>query len=416
MTTHQLPGQRSPLGSGAVRQEHLREHNISLVLASVMHDERNPSRADIAAQTGLTRATVSSLVDRLIAGRLVTELSPGASPKAGRPAVPLVPSAGTVAALGVEVNVDYLAVRALDLAGNVIIDKLMPGDFRHSDYAVVLRELAGLTTKVLASLQRRGIPVVGACLALPGLVDLETGPLRHAPNLGWRDLDVVAYLRKRGRMSRLKLLVANEANVAALAEANALRGQHIDSFVYISGEVGIGAAMVLGGRVRSGAHGWGGEIGHVVIEPSGPRCTCGSTGCLERYAGKDALMAAAGLDSKASVEALLLAAQGGEPLAVSSVAAGGRALGLALANFVNLVDIETIVLGGIYASLAPVLTPYVEAELATRVMSAPWASPTVRVAMLGQHAAVTGGALTVIESLVADPEAWMSGALELTSS
>ena len=137
---------RSPTARGAlaIRQSNLREHNLGLVLRIIVDASTPPSRADIAATTGLTRATVSSLADALIEAGLVTELPPVMSQRAGRPAVPLVAAAGTLAAVGMEINVDYLSVRVIDLAGRVLHQQVRACNFRHSDPATVNPERGGL--------------------------------------------------------------------------------------------------------------------------------------------------------------------------------------------------------------------------------------------------------------------------------
>ncbi|RMI12655.1 ROK family transcriptional regulator [Cellulomonas triticagri] len=387
------------------RQGTLREHNLALVLRHVLDaPAAPPSRAEVATATGLTRGAVSALVDLLIGARLVAELPPTATARAGRPAVPLVPARGTVVALGAEVNVDYVGVRALDLAGDVLAHTVEDGDFRHSDPAAVLARLARLVGRVRAAVPSDA-RTAGLCLALPGLVDRVTGPLRLAPNLGWRDVDVAALLTAHPEVDGLTVRLANEADLAARAEVRA--GVAGDSFLYVSGEVGIGAALVLDGEVFAGRHGWGGELGHTVVDPRGPRCTCGASGCLEQYAGKDALLRAAGRDVEDPVDALLAAAAAGDEGAARALVSGGEALGLALANVVNLVDVERVVLGGIYAPLAPWLAEAVTAQLRTRVLSAPWARAQVGVAAGGAHAAMTGAALVVLRAVADDPSAWL---------
>lgn len=395
------------------RQGSLREHNLALVLRHVLDAAgapgtptraAPPSRADVATATGLTRGSVSALVDLLIGARLIAELPPVVTARAGRPAVPLVPAARTVVGLGAEVNVDYIGVRALDLAGEVLAHRTTAGDFRHSEPARVLALLAGLVGEVRAELPTEA-RVAGMCVALPGLVDRVTGPLRLAPNLGWRDVDVVALLTAHPEVDGLPVRLANEANLAARAEVRA--GMAGDSFLYVSGEVGIGAAIVLDGEVFAGRHGWSGELGHTVVDQQGPRCTCGARGCLEQYAGKDALLRAAGRDVEDTVDALLGAAAAGDERAARALRAAGEALGVALANFVNLVDVETIVLGGIYAPLAPWLTDAVVAQLRSRVLAAEWAEARVGVAAGGEHAAMTGAAVVVLRAVADDPAAWL---------
>lgn len=410
-----LPGPPAPARRRApARQGSLREHNLALVLRHVLdasgpaapgaEEALPPSRADVATATGLTRGAVSALVDLLIGARLVTELPPLATARAGRPAVPLVPASGTVVGLGAEVNVDYIGVRALDLSGAVLAHRTTVGDFRHSDPARVLAVLAALVGEVRAALPPEA-RLAGMCLALPGLVDRVTGPLRLAPNLGWRDVDVVALLTAHPEVDGLAIRLANEANLAARAEARAgVAGQ---SFLYVSGEVGIGAAIVLDGEVFAGRHGWSGELGHTVVDQAGPRCTCGARGCLEQYAGKDALLRAAGRDVEEPVDALLDAAAAGDERAARALRSAGDALGVALANFVNLVDVETIVLGGIYAPLAPWLTDAVAAQLRSRVLAAEWEAASVGVASAGPHAALTGAALVVLRGVADTPTAWL---------
>lgn len=412
-----------PRGGSAIRQANLREHNLSLVLRLIVEAAAAPSRADIAATTGLTRATVSSLVDALIEAGLVTELPPVLSQRAGRPAVPLVPAAGTVAAVGMEVNVDYLGVRMIDLAGAVLGQEIRHGDFRSSDPALVVPELAGLYRSVVGGADRP-TRLAGAGLALPGLVDRTAGPVRLAPNLGWRDVDVAALFRAAlgadahpepgpptGTVSPTgtgrPLLLDNEATLAARAECDALRGLGVHTFLYLSGEVGVGGALVLDGTVFGGRHGWSGEIGHTVIDPDGPRCRCGATGCLEQYAGKDAMLRAAGLDVGLPIQHLQRAAAAGDPTAVASFAVAARALGTAIANAVNLVDVETVVLGGLYAGLATELVPGIERVLDQRVLAAPWSAMRVRPAVVREAAAMTGAASAVLTQVIDHPSEWM---------
>lgn len=397
--------QSTPLGASAIRQANLREHNLGLVLRLIIDASVAPSRADIAVATGLTRATVSSLADRLIVAGLVTELPPLMSQRAGRPAVPLVPAAGTIAAVGMEINVDYLGVRVIDLAGSVLGQRVESADFRGSDPEEVMGRLAQQYLAVTGALNP-DLRMAGSALAIPGLVDRSVGPVRLAPNLGWRDIDVVALFRSHPGTEDVRLRLDNEATLGARAEADALRRTGEMSFLYLSGEVGIGGALVIDGVVFGGRHGWSGEIGHTVVDPAGPRCRCGATGCLEQFAGKDALMRGAGIGLNLPVEALVRAADAGNGPALESIRAAAAALGTALSNAVNLIDVETVVLGGIYAPLAPYLIPGIDRTLRDRVLSAPWSGLQVRAAAVRDYAALTGAASAVLADVIDDPSAW----------
>jgi predicted NBD/HSP70 family sugar kinase len=400
VTGGQPAAQRIPGGStDPARQQSLRRHNLALVLAHILSGGPAPSRADIAGQVGLTRTTVSALVEDLVQARLVTELPALRSRTAGRPAVPLVPAAGTLAAVGIEINVDFLGVRVLDLAGEVLAEKVLAGDHRSSDPDRVLRSVATLVTTVLGRLDG-DIPVAGACVALPGLVDSPAGPLRLAPHLHWSGVDVAGRLATVRALRGVPVRLANEATLAAQAEA-ARRGP--ESFLYVSGEVGIGGALVRDGRVRLGDHGWAGEIGHLTVDPRGPECDCRATGCLEVFAGQDALRRAAGWELDRPVAELSTA---GGPAVVEALRQAGEALGIALAGAVNLLDVQQIVLGGCFAPLAAELVPAIDAELRRRVLSAAWAPVQVQAAVVGDYPALTGAATAVIDAVAADPASW----------
>jgi len=401
------------IATPAAGQHSLREQNIALVARAVIDAGGTPSRSDVATATGLTRATVSSLVDRLIEAHIVTELPPVASRRAGRPAVPLVPARGTLVGVGLEVNVGHLAGVVLDLAGDTLATETLHGDFHGSDPAATLTLLGDLTGRLLATARAThpGLRVAGVQVALPGLVEPGTSTLRVAPNLGWAELavDTSAVAAHTGDAP---ITLGNEANLAALAQVpwQGLHDDVPDSFLYVSADVGIGAAIVLDRELFVGGRGWSGELGHVVVDPAGPQCPCGATGCLEQYAGTDAVLRAAGRPRGSDVRELVSTAGRPSDDATAVSAAldrAGHALGATLADFVNLIDVPTIVLGGAYSELADHLAPLVHAELATRVLSAPWSTFSVVRAPVAGAAATVGGARQVLRRVIDDPSAWL---------
>ncbi|MEV4480411.1 ROK family protein [Micromonospora coxensis] len=400
--------------AGAVRQGSLRELNLAVVLGRIAAADRPPSRAAIAADTGLTRATVSAVVDDLIAGRLVVEAAPEPRAGAGRPARGLRLADDGPAGLGLEVNVDYLAACVVDLTGQVRHHEVHRADLRPLSPADALARLVELAGRARAAADRHGLTLAGATLAVPGLVDAH-GLVRLAPNLGWREVDVPALLAGHPPLTgpvgdSPALTVDNEANLAALGELHATPGTA--SFLHVSGEIGIGAGIVLDGALFRGVRGWSGELGHVPVDPAGPRCRCGARGCLETYAGQEAILAAAGLsgaDLPADTAARRLAdlAGAGDRATLDALRAAGTALGVAVSGVVNLLDLDTVVLGGGYATLAPWLRPPVAAELADRVLTAAWSPVTVRAAALGPESAAVGGAGAVLRRIIARPSGWL---------
>jgi predicted NBD/HSP70 family sugar kinase len=370
----------------------VREANLSLVLRTALGapGDATLSRAGVAAATSLTRSTVSRLVDELVGAGLLRELEPAGRPGPGRPGRPLVPGHG-IAALGLQVNAGYLAARVLDLAGAEVVAGRLEGHQAGRAPEAVLAELGELARGVLGRLPD-GVRVVGAGLALPGIVTAGSGELMLAPNLGWQELDVAPMLGLPEELG-VGLRIANEASLAAAAAATEAPGRkrRRGDFIYLSGEVGIGGAVLLGGRAMEGDHGWFGEVGHMCVDPHGPPCPCGSTGCLERYAGKDAVFDATG-----------------HALDGDAIERAAWALGVALGSAINLLDVPTVVLGGHLGQLCEELRPTLQSVLDARVISSRWVRPTVHAAPEDPAPGATGAALTQLDRVLDRPARWMS--------
>jgi predicted NBD/HSP70 family sugar kinase len=398
--------QRPAEASSGARQSTLRTTNLSLVLRTVCASPDAVSRADVAAATGMTRATAARLTDELVTAGLLDELERDPVPRRGRPAVPLVPGA-RFAALGLQVDAGLVAVRVLDLRGRVVAERVELGDFRGSDPMATFARLGTLTAGVLGELPGN-LRLVGAGLALPGLVDEAAGLLLRAPNLGWADVATTQPLEPVVPAG-LTVVLGNEADLAARTVAELAPGRpgpHRD-FLYLSGQIGIGGAVVLDGRVVTGSSGWAGEVGHVCVRPDGPVCSCGSTGCLELYAGRHALLRAAGLPLDAPSGDLAALARSGDAAARNAVETGAWALGVALAGVVNVVGIPTVVLGGHLAELADLLRPALEDHLAHRVLSARWRQPRILSAQGPPAAGATGTALRAMSGVLTEPARWL---------
>ncbi|MEU8884157.1 ROK family transcriptional regulator [Streptomyces hydrogenans] len=380
----------------------VRRHNLSLVLRTV-HDAGETTRAAVAARVGLTRPAVSSLVEQLLELGFLVESGKTFSGQAGRPGTVLKPAGTGPAALGVEINVAYVSVCLVDLTGTDRIRRTVRLDNRAAAPDVLARA-AAVAAEALAEAEALGLSPSGAALALPGLV--SDGTVRQAPNLGWHDTpaerlfgDALAALRPAAR--RLAVASDNEANMAALAELRFGTPGTPRTFLHLTGETGVGGAVVVHGELLRGAHGFAGEIGHLVVDAEGPRCRCGSRGCLEQYAGQAALLRAA---DAADVDDLAARAGRGEPRALAALAEAGRMLGRALSGAVNLLDPEAVVLGGIYPRLMPWLAPAVTGELAERVVSGLWPADAGRLRAASPATdAARGAAALVLHDILADP-------------
>jgi predicted NBD/HSP70 family sugar kinase len=382
-------------------QRSVRRHNLGVVLRHVA--ERGPrSRAAIAQETGLNKTTVSSLVGELIDFGLVRETQVELRGTVGRPALPVELSGRRVVGLGLEVGVDFLAVRAADLAGEERHRALVTIDNRGRPVDDVLDELARLAGDALAAAREQDLLTAGAVIALPGLVDSD-GRLLVAPNLGWTGVSVPELLAERLGRPPFPIEAENEANLGGLAELWEGAGREFTDFVYISGELGIGAGLIIGGELFRGAHGFGGELGHTTVEPEGARCACGNRGCLETRVALGALLRAAGLEPGARVGDLAARAEEGDQRVLEALADAGHWLGVGVASASNLINPGGVVVGGYFATLAPWLMPGLQEELEERVLAAEWDAPRVVTSALGAEAAVRGASAQALRRVFADP-------------
>jgi predicted NBD/HSP70 family sugar kinase len=392
--------------ANGARQSSLRESNLGLVARTVCASPVPLSRAGVAATTSMTRSTASRLVDDLVAGGILDELQPAEVTGPGRPATPLVAGAGLVA-LGLQVNAGAIAARVVDLRGRIVSQEVVPDDFVGSDAAVVLARLSALSRSVLDRIPAH-TKLVGAGLALPGVVSAESGHLLLAPNLGWSDLHLHSAMDPAST-GGLVPRVGNEADLAARTVAESAPGRPgaITDFVYLSGEIGIGGSVVVDGRGMPGRHGWAGEIGHVSVDPEGPACPCGSTGCLERYAGKDAIFGGAGLAASAGAHELARAVGDGDTRAQAAVSRAAWALGVALSGVINVLDIPAVVLGGHLGQVADLLRPQLERHLRSRTLSARWVTPAIVAAAPDPAPGATGAATLELSTVLAHPAPWL---------
>ncbi|GAB3484521.1 ROK family protein [Nocardiopsis coralliicola] len=399
------------LAAAGERRRGVREDNLGLVLGRV--STHGPlTRARLAEATGLTKATVSSLVAELLEARLLTEAGVLPNGGAGRPGTVLDIHGGAHASIGLEVNVDYMAVCVSDLGHGVRYHRVECADNRGAARPALDR-LARLLDLALRAARDAGLQPIGVSLAVPGLVAPEAGRLLRAPNLGWSDLPIAAMLAERVGLEPGAIRLDNEANLAALGELAFGRGGAWGDYVQVSGEIGVGAGIIRGGRIDRGSHGFAGEVGHLSLDPAGEPCGCGGRGCLERYCGLEALSRAAGLpasepattigDPSGPVAQLLAVLEGGDAQAAAAVARVGEYLGTGMAGVVNVVDPDTVVLGGMFAPLAPWIAEPFAAALLPQTIAARWAPPRVEVSTLGPDAAVRGAAGLGIAELLADP-------------
>lgn len=400
--------QRGP--AAGADQASLRRANLALVLRG-LRDGGPRSRARLAADLGLNKATVSSLVAELAERGLVRD-GDAERGAVGRPATTVELDGRGVYGVGAEINVHHVAVMALDLHGDVVGEGRISLDAAGETPEVVLGRLAELLHGTMRDLDGRGMTTVGVVVGLAGLIDRATGTLALAPNLGWRDVPVAVLLRDLLGDPSYPIEIDNEANLAAVAEAVPGDPRRRDILV-IHGEVGVGGGIVTDGRQVRGSHGYAGEFGHIVVDPQGRRCGCGRRGCWETVVGLSRLLELAAdpddpvrspeLTLEARLEEINRRAGLGDARTLAALDEIAHGLGAGAAVLANTLNPGVIVLSGYFAEVGRWLQGPVASELEAGVLAPHAGGTTVVLSTLGFSASVRGGATVATERVYDDP-------------
>jgi predicted NBD/HSP70 family sugar kinase len=379
-------------------QDEVRRHNLGSLLR-LLHVHGAASRSDLTALTGLNRSTVGVLTTELADAGLVREDTPVGRGGAGRPSIVVRPESQRVYVLALDVGVDHLIAARVGLGGQVLDrrDLLLPR--RRHKPAKILADLDRLSRSLLAGAAPDSA-CVGVGVGVCGVVSREDGLVRFAPNLAWVDVPFGAQVADRLGTS-LPVVVGNDADLGAVAEHVRGAARDTRNLIYLSGEVGVGGGIILDGQLMSGAGGYGGEVGHMVVHPKGKLCRCGARGCWETEVGEDAALAAAGIPGGTVADLMSVAAMGDRDAAIG-LRKVGRWLGIGVANLVNIFNPEVVVFGGLLRQLYPITEPMVRTELA-RALAAPRQQVRLAVPALGGDSTLLGAAETAFAPLLDDP-------------
>jgi predicted NBD/HSP70 family sugar kinase len=400
-----------PSGSG---HREIRRNNLEVVLRHLSLVGPD-SRASISARAGLTRSTVSRLVGELMDLGLVRETGAHPGPGIGRPAIQLELDGRHVLAVGAEINVDYLAVLVTDLAGREVYEQRQAYDAIAAGPDRSITALAGLCRAGLAALPvppaGRHPIVAGLTVAVPGLIDAPARTVTLAPNLRWSGVPVAEHLRDLLELGPAPVSVGNDASLAAVAEYRVGRHAGTPDLIYITGEVGIGGGIIVAGRPVLGVRGFGGEIGHMKLDPGGPVCGCGRRGCWEALVGLRALLRAVFPDStdgrgeppEGKAAAVARLARSGDAQVLAALAEMGRWIGIGAANLANVFNPQAILLGGYFTLLAEWILPPATAALLDGVLAPDAGGCALTTSSLGFSAAARGGAIHVADQIISNP-------------
>ena len=400
-----------------INQEDLRNHNLSVTLDTLLRAQKPMSRADLAKETGLTKATLSLLASMLIESGVVQEGEPVVSTTYGRPSTPLEIHGGSIAGIGLQINTDGYGCLALDLNGDTLGREWVSEDMTGTDPYEIFAKLDAMAFPLESRLKRRGCKVVGAGLALPGIVTDDMW-LLVARNLGWENVNLTRFNVVR----RLDVVAGNEAKMAAIAQIPGYATERAsflnvvdrtDSFIYLSTDIGIGGAVVRDGEVVMGSHGFAGEIGHLSVAMDGPLCSCGRHGCLEAFAGRRALVEAAGLaedgdaTSSEAIDMFLQRWRAGDSDVAKVVDQAADALVSAIASAVNLVDVDTVLLGGLWTHFGDELATVLEGRLRSEILGYPNVKIRVFVPPVALHPSLYGAAEMGLRRFIENPLGYM---------
>jgi predicted NBD/HSP70 family sugar kinase len=365
-------------------------------MALVRHLCANPglSRADLAVAVGLTKSTVSLLVRELVTEGWLAESEVVATGDLGRRPTPLSIDPGRLLLLGAEVGIESVRVVATSLTGEIQASAVANYGASRTAKACIA-SLATVLLKLRRQLDDRQ-QILGIGVGLPGGVNEARGVLHFAPNLGWRDIPFGALLGEKLQgtaLAGVPLFIQNEADVAALGELEFNPSPASDPLLYVSINQGLGAGVIVGDRLLTGSRGFAGEVGHMVLQLNGPRCSCGRRGCAEALIATRAMLGSDGdpaaLRSLAEVRAHLVDEDAETLKAVNSA---GRNLGVLLQNLATAYDPGHIVLGGSVVELGqPFLQPALDALL-DYAAAANLPPPSVRTSRFGANAVAVGAA------------------------
>ena len=331
------------------------------------------SRVDLSEALGLTKSTVSALARELIDEGWLLEREVLVTGDIGRRPTPLFVDPGRLLLLGTQVGIGHVRVVLTSLTGEVLAAKSATYDTTLDVEACIL----ALTRTMLAVAGRCGDAqqIIGIGVGLPGGVDQARDQLVFAPHVHWHQVPFGALLREALHGTPLAgapVFMQNDADVAALGETEFNPSPQADPLLLVLVGEGVGAGLVVGGRLLTGARGLAGEVGHMVLQIDGPRCSCGRRGCAEALIGNRALMR-----------------QDGD---APDLARAGQYLGVLLQNLAVAYDPACIVLGGPAVELGDALLGPVRETLQQYAQAAGLPEPALRVARFGADAIAVGAA------------------------
>ncbi|NBI29070.1 ROK family transcriptional regulator [Chengkuizengella marina] len=379
-------------------QNLIKKMNKTIVLDEVVN-HKMISRAEISEKTGLNKGTVSTLVNELLENHLVYEAGPGKS-SGGRKPVMLLFNKQAGYAIGIDLGVNYILSMITDLSGNIIVQQKSSLHSLSTDDVIftLIESIHNLIQKAPKS----SYGIIGIGIGVPGIVN-DKGTILHAPNLGWRDVQLKQILFEE---FKVPIVIDNEANAGALGEKEYGIGKNIKNIIYISAGIGIGTGMILTNEIYRGYSGYAGELGHMTIEASGEQCSCGNTGCWELYASEKALLnqnQSFSHDEHKLQQYVQQASQGDQQV-IEKFNKVGTYLGIGVSNIINTFNPELIIVGGRLSTAEPWMKDTLLSTVEKRALTYHRQTTKIIFSDLGTKSAALGAASLAISSFFAEHE------------
>jgi len=373
-------------------QSSLREANRALIVETV-HRHGGLTQVELAGATGLSAATVSTIVKELLAAGVVDTRS---TTRSGRRAQMVTLARRVGLAVGIHIGHRHMRIALGDVSHEVVAEQTLPLPHEHRmdtslDRAALL--IADLLERVGSSLDE----VVGVGIGVPAPVDAATGMISVRGIMrGWDEVHIAHVLSKR--LAR-PVFVDNDANLGALAESTLGASRGYRDSVYVRASYGTGAGIVLSGQLHRGFAGTAGEIGHVQVDPQGDICRCGSRGCLDTVVGAQALLEPLRAShGTMALRDVIQRALDGDPGCARVIADAGASIGAVVAGLAMAVNPQAVVVGGELAETGELLLGPLREAIRHRVLLNQIAPLEVVPAELGQRAEVIGGLELVLQS------------------
>lgn len=384
-------------------QEAVRRHNLATLLGH-LHRHGPTSRAQLTRLLGLNRATIGNLVDELASRRLAIEAPEPERGAQGRPSKVISARSDTFMVVAVEIGVDAITLALVSLGGLVIDrDRRVLVNNRDRSFEKVVGTITERATNLL---HRSGgaFTTFAVGVAVPGAVRPSDGLVHFAPNLGWRNVPLAE--RLQGAIAEnAKVLVGNDANLGAMAEHSRGIASGVNDLVYLHAEAGVGGGIITAGRMLEGSSGYGGEVGHMQVNPNGSFCHCGARGCWETEVGEDALVRRAGMSpgGRSPAEQVVRLAQQGDPKCLAAVETTARWITVGLIDLVNSLNPAMLILGGMFEEILDLARAEIVEQLHQGIYDAEHQRVELVKPRFGRDSVLIGAAELALQVVLNDP-------------